>query len=405
LFVARAVYLLAKFGDWEYYEMIPRRICMKNLKCSELTSFVAGKIMLFIFLTLLFSSQIFAYPGRLDLSFRNSLLDGAEVGQIKVQPDGKILITGNFTTRGAIVRQNFARLNADGSVDATFDAGSITLGGIELQSDEKILIGGLGNFKRLNADGSVDPTFNVTGITSPIFISDIQIQMDGKILAYKNCSLGLGCQASVTRFNADGSADLVNGAPLNIPCVRCSITYAPVENKFYIKSLSTLVRYNLDGSLDSTFTANLSGLVRKVAPLGDGKILIWGIFDRVDSTPRYSLAVLNSNGSLDASFVPATNSLSPSVAQNLDIWDAEVQTDGKIIVGGKTLNAGFTSRTYFARLNPDGSLDRTFNQGKATFGEIRAVKIYTGSRLLVGGTFFRFDDSRRRYGLARINLF
>jgi len=394
---------------------------MKNLSCLKSTFFAAGKIIPVIFFALLFSFQISAYPGRLDLSFRNALLDRADVRLVKVQPDGKILIAGTFTTRGAIVRQNFVRLNADGSVDATFNAAdSFPPAAFDLQSDGKILVGRIGYFKRLNADGSVDPTFNVTGIIAPVAIYAIEVQPDGKILAYKNCGQNFGCGEGLTRFNADGSVDSVNGAPFLVRLLGniFKIRYLPDENKILVggsfiytfngTDYRSMIRLNSDGSVDPTFVVNWANInvsvVTEAKPLGNGKILICGQFKSIELMTRYHVAVLNSNGSLDRSFVPATNGLPPSVRDNLWVFGVEAQSDGKIIVGGTIVNQ-FDTQTYFARLDPNGSLDRTFNQGKATFGAVLVLKIYAGNRLLVGGRFFRFNDTRRRHGLARINLF
>src|SRR5581483_9639457 len=98
------------------------------------------------------------------------------VDAIALQPDGKILVGGNFTILGGAALNLIGRLNADGSVDTGFNPGvSPTTGGvlaIAVQADGKILVGGyfagLGsatgatprkNIGRLNADGSVDAGF------------------------------------------------------------------------------------------------------------------------------------------------------------------------------------------------------------------------------------------------------
>src|SRR5438132_64534 len=94
---------------------------------------------------------------------------------IAVQPDGKVLVVGNFTTlggggSGSTARHCIGRLNADGSLDMTFDPGATSaVWALAVQPDGKILVGGdfttLGGggtgvtprnyIGRLNADGSL----------------------------------------------------------------------------------------------------------------------------------------------------------------------------------------------------------------------------------------------------------
>ena len=113
--------------------------------------------------------------GDLDNTFL-SLSTGAnnEVEDLALQPDGKVLIGGNFTTYNGVARGGIARLNADGSLDNTFlnSGAGVEIGSIiktlTLQPDGKILIGGnfttyngvvRGGIARLNTDGSLDNTF------------------------------------------------------------------------------------------------------------------------------------------------------------------------------------------------------------------------------------------------------
>ena len=69
------------------------------------------------------------------------------VNAMERQPDGRILIAGNFTSYAGLNRNGVARLNADGTLDMSFDPGtgpsSGGIGALALQPDGKILIGGL----------------------------------------------------------------------------------------------------------------------------------------------------------------------------------------------------------------------------------------------------------------------
>ena len=83
-----------------------------------------------------------------------------------VQPDGKVIIGGRFTTVKGLARTNLARLNADGSGDSTFTAAppNAPVYSLALQPDGKVLVGSVYgvNFglTRVNTDGSADTNFN-----------------------------------------------------------------------------------------------------------------------------------------------------------------------------------------------------------------------------------------------------
>ena len=110
---------------------------------------------------------------------------------LALQPDGKILIGGAFLFFNGTARNRLARLNADGTLDLTFNPGSGAndfVSAIAVQPDGKIIIGGAftiynGSSRlriaRLNSDGSVDPTFG--GVPDDV-VRAIVVQPDGKIL-------------------------------------------------------------------------------------------------------------------------------------------------------------------------------------------------------------------------------
>lgn len=152
-----------------------------------------------------------------------------------VQPDGKILVGGKFTVANGAARSGIARFNADYTLDATFNAGDFSVdenilyassGGsinvIKLQADGKILIGGsfrrdnqpnIQAVARLNADGSIDPTFQSQIVGASI--GDLEIQTDGRIvvggyfqIAAINPQTGQSVMfKNLARLNADGSFD------------------------------------------------------------------------------------------------------------------------------------------------------------------------------------------------------
>ncbi|HSK70338.1 MAG TPA: FG-GAP-like repeat-containing protein, partial [Pyrinomonadaceae bacterium] len=247
------------------------------------------------------------------------------ISKWELDGSGRILLLGDFSENSKMVRR-FVRLNPDGSLDTTFNP---TIGrrgiiyALAIQTDGKILLGGdfdrvngtpRKNIARVNADGSLDESFN-PGIGPNDIIDKIVVQADGKILVA-------------------GFFDNFNG-----------------------KELRGIVRLNADGSLDNSFNVPFdttsAAVVNAIVLQTDGKILIGGAFSGIGGTNRAGIARLNPDGSLDASFNPLFG--------NPYINTILLQNDGKIMVGGRFNGVNGFNRTNLARLNADGSLDTGFN--------------------------------------------
>jgi uncharacterized delta-60 repeat protein len=235
-----------------------------------------------------------------------------------------------------------------GALDTTFGMGgtvrhNIQNGGgnaVAVQADGKVILAGSGNSQfvlvRFNADGTLDNSFGINGmVRTKIFAvddlgssaRDLIIQPDGKIIAVGNGQRGA--------FFPPGT---------------------PVYNEV------TVVRYNPNGSLDTTFDGDgiATTLVNGESSFGydselqaDGKIVV--------ADNRFSVIRYNSNGSLDASF--GTGGIVPTAfgGGNSPNTDLKLQPNGKIVViSGQGLVA-------MARYNTDGSFDTTFDgDGKLT---------------------------------------
>src|SRR5207253_5144 len=94
--------------------------------------------------------------------------DNQDIWSLTVQPDGKVVVGGSFETFNGASRHLLTRLNADGSLDNSYNPGTNSNLNIEygvstllLQPDGSLLVGGCGGtmLARLNPDGSTDPTF------------------------------------------------------------------------------------------------------------------------------------------------------------------------------------------------------------------------------------------------------
>jgi len=117
---------------------------------------------------------------------------------------------------------------------------------------------------------------------------------------------------------------------------------------------TNFARLNTNGSLDTNFAVLADDAVNSVVLQTNGSILIGGFFTHVNGQSRAGLARLNSGGALDLSFSPSVSGGAPAV------YTLALQGDGRILVGGSFTSVSGTARTNIARLNTDGSLDTSF---------------------------------------------
>jgi uncharacterized delta-60 repeat protein len=151
--------------------------------------------------------------GSLDTAFNPNSGAGSYFLSLAVQGDNKILAGGGFGYLGGQIRTNIGRLNSDGSLDTTFDPGVGRISysfvySLALQADGRILVGGsfsslagqsCNNIGRLNADGTLDSTFN-TGASNAVY--SLAVQIDGKTLVGGSfTSLGGQDRNSLGRLN------------------------------------------------------------------------------------------------------------------------------------------------------------------------------------------------------------
>ena len=165
-----------------------------------------------------FALNVFA-AGGLDSTFNVSVTEGfGYVNHTLTQADGKILAYGNFQKASGARTGSITRFNADGSLDATFNAGgsgaNAAIDEAVLQPDGKLIIGGnftvfngtaINRLARLNPDGTLDSTFT-PGANFANFIQEILIQPDGKIIAAA-ANTGSSPSSRLFRLNADGTLD------------------------------------------------------------------------------------------------------------------------------------------------------------------------------------------------------
>lgn len=242
-------------------------------------------------------------------------------------------------------------------------------------------------------DGQLDTSFNTT-ISQNISVETIAVQDDGKIL-FGNFNAGTN---SLIRLNSDGSIDSsfqlttsFNGA----------INAIAIQNDQKIIVGGGwpvfLVRLHEDGSIDDTFTpsVDVNGSIQRVEILSNNKILVAGLFSNINNSPIESLAILNPEGSLDISF----NVNLPPVTF---IWDLDIQEDDKIIIAAQNDETSNQFR-IFRRYLPDGTQDTTFiADDEATDSYIYDIEAQSDGKIMISGPFNHYNNTTR-YSLARLN--
>lgn len=365
--------------------------------------------------------------GSVDNTFNSAAGANNTVHAIAIQPNGKILVGGSFTNFFGITRNKLVRLNADGSVDSSFNVNSAVFSGnvlstavfaIECQPDGKILIGGYFTSQngitrtglvRLNADGSLDQAFNTGTHLSTVYA--IALQPDGKVIIGGAFSGFNSSRRSLARLNTNGMLDSTfnqnNGLQGNFLTSSIHSIGIQPDGKVLIGGEFTtfsgipsnrITRIFANGTLDTTFNPGLSGANNKVSHLfiqPNGQVLISGTFSTYNFRTSHCLALLNADGSRDSMFNPSTGT-------NGDLLAVVVQPDGKVIIAGRFERYNGRNTNRIIRINADGSRDSTYNIGTGANNTINAVALQPDGKALIGGWFDSYNGTSRQ-GFARLN--
>lgn len=137
----------------------------------------------------------------------------------------------------------------------------------------------------------------------------------------------------------------------------------------YLSSLpyKYMMRCNVDGSFDETFNigSGPDGAITTIDIQADGKILVGGLLNSFNGQGLYGIARLNPDGSVDTTFNPNLNGY---------VLELKILADGKILIGGSFTTVNGVNRNYLARLNSDGTLDTTFDIGTGFNNNISCIK-------------------------------
>ncbi|MBI5386145.1 MAG: immunoglobulin domain-containing protein [Verrucomicrobia bacterium] len=365
-------------------------------------------------------------PGLVDLSFDPGSGVDATVQSIVVQPDGKIIVGGWFTTFNGTARNGIVRLNADGSVDAAFNPGTGVEGGVDprvycasLQADGKILIGGAFSafdgtprkgLARLNANGSLDSSFTPTpgverGDAFGTFVYGMAIQSDGKVVIggnFTNCN-GVP-RPCLARLHGDGSLDtnfnVGAGADHWVTCVAVQpdgkLMIAGDFTHYDGTACGRMARLQANGALDTTFLTNPGAdrWVQQILLRPGGQYLAAGKFTSINSTNRHRIALLNADGTVDPAFDPGAGVEGGGFEGTPTVISLAVLPSGYLYIGGDFTNYNTALRQHLARLRPNGSLDTNFPNA-ALSARLWTTAVQPDGRLLIGGEFTNVNGVAR----------
>ncbi|MDO7849438.1 T9SS type A sorting domain-containing protein [Hymenobacter sp. M29] len=373
--------------------------------------------------------------GTPDAAFDAQLNPAATLMQALPQPDGKILLLGFLRPGAGQSGPVLVRLNADGSRDASFQPPAFlnaastssypTFGA--LQADGRILLTGpfalVGGqphqgVVRLLPTGALDATFQGQ-LPADVTAYTLAVQPDGK--AVLTCGGGTSASPPLRRLLPDGSADTsfhYSGPLLGFAASSRVPPVAQPDGKILVATTSAfsgttvyghVLRFLPTGALDSGFdnagaatgrTNQQIGYPGSVQLLAGGQVLITAgragysllRYAPLATSLPVGMALLQANGSRDASFAPLVQDLG-------SVFDLALQPDGKLLVGGSFSEINGAAVRNVARLEANGLVDASF--GAAADDAVYALALQTDGKVLLGGDF-DYLNSASQPALGRV---
>jgi uncharacterized delta-60 repeat protein len=314
--------------------------------------------------------------GSIDSGFNSGNGPNGLIRTLQIQPDGKIFLAGNFTSYNGVSRNRLVRVHSDGTLDTSFKPGSGANNGIfasALQPDGKIIIVGeffnvagvsINRIARLHADGRLDSSFT-PGTGASGIIRSVALQPDGKIIiggfftAYNGVTVN-----RIARLNSDGTLDQTFNMGSGCNGTVRSIALQP-DGKIVLAGDFTaynaitrnfVLRLFTDGSLDQGFNSGSgpNGWIGSVALQQDGKLLIGGNFVSYNAISYTRFLRLNADGSPDTTFQTGTG-------PDNNVLHIAIQRDGHILISGEFWMYRGINRKGIARVlvcQPSTSVDK-----------------------------------------------
>ena len=322
---------------------------------------------------------------------------------------------------------------AAGGLDTTFGTNGIVttsvspftnyVNALVVQGDGKIVAvgssGGMMGVVRYNANGTPDTAFNTTvaSVAFPGEALGVALQPDGKIVVVGNNANPANVDIRVCRFNTNGTLDTtfdgdgIADTPIGSSTDAAFAVQIQPDGKILVSGRSdsepvfvnsfAIVRYNANGSLDTTFDNDGivivlgpgNAITDSIALQSDGKIVV---AHNYYTGSAYALTVLRfeANGSPDPTFDTDGRVLT-TVGTNVEQAYVAIQKDGKIVVACSSFTSNAAGYDFWVvRYNSDGSTDGGFGNGGmvvtpigagAAFDMPRSIAIQANGKIVVGG--------------------
>jgi uncharacterized delta-60 repeat protein len=312
---------------------------------------------------------------------------------------GKFVIGGGFTSFNGTARNRIARVNANGSLDSTFLSGLTgadgTVWAVAVQPDGKVLIGGdfthvngtaRNHLARLNStDGSLDATFNPTNIIGSVYALALQPSGGGQIFVGGNFDVGGQGYGNIALLNSNGSLNTSfnpGTGPDNSVLALCwqpngQVLLGGAFTDINGSALNGIARLNADGSIDTAgfspgmgaddtvysilYATNViaTTVVSNTAPAGSPPVLVTnllssannviyvgGSFTSFNGTRRLGFARLYNDGTVDTTFLDTAYNQFAGLSRIYfkdspgSVYAAGVQSDGNVMIAGSFNEVG-----------------------------------------------------------------
>ncbi|MBX7221585.1 MAG: delta-60 repeat domain-containing protein [Blastocatellia bacterium] len=345
---------------------------------------------------------------------------GATLTKAAFQADGKIITGGTFDRVNGQSANSMVRLNPNGTRDITFQAfvDPPFINAIRPVSSGSFIAGDFTNVNgvsrsrlaKLAMDGSIDTSFSISSGANDT-INDLVVEPAGSVIIVGAFGFfnGVPCNR-IARLSSTGVVDQ-SFAPAGGPNGTIDHIYRQSDGKLIVTgdfttfagaSRPKIARLESTGAVDPTFNPGVLITGKPVTAViqRDGKIVFGGnIVSGNSPSNRFGVVRVNSDGTLDAAF-NSTGAGANNVSQ------MALQPDGKLVIAGSFATYNGTSRPTLARLNPNGSIDLSFNAGNGCLNlsgvgiSFSDLSVGQGTILVAGN--FQIVSGQLRYNLARI---
>ena len=252
---------------------------------------------------------------------------------------------------------------------------------------------------KLDTSGNLISEFNANIVldqTKPM--SSVVLDSSGNTY-YGGYNMG-----NLTKINPTTGAQIQQVSGVNATITQANIVLDEPNNKVYIAGWFTTIqgvaaqriaRLNLSTmTIDSTFNTTTGFVdtedVQSMILQPDGKLIVGGRFTSYKSSSYNRIIRLNSNASIDTSFVIGTG-FNGNINKNAMV----LQPDGKIIIGGEFTSYSGVTRNRIIRLNSDGTIDSSFSIGTGFNSTVSAIALQSDGKIIVGGFFTVYSGTSK----------